>query len=384
MATLARRFRTALTKGETLDDSEFTPFRDIWQRLAGDIGIQTRRMLEYESARQRELSGLDQQIKSALKGAARTPADREQVETMREQGSIAIGMLRSGNPELRQTGGQLLLAVQAAQRDFDKTNEAQAIAEQARLDTLKRQGFTDELAREQLSYERDLGMASDLRQDVVEPWRAVDAQFDKVARLLVTGDRLGYDFAFTSLIQSLDNSVVRNAERLAYTGSNGAIAQIVDTYNKLQGAPTPELYGVLGRQMNALRGAVRENAQRGIEGYRQQVAAFEGDWSRVGSVIPDDLRKPVPSAPSEPPESTPTFRESVQSGGARELGSSAGELFDDAQRGLRDFTRGFWSGPKNTQREFWEKVVDEQERQARPRPGRGAPNLGIIRRPVND
>lgn len=125
--------------------------------------------------------------------------------------------------------------------------------------------------------------------------------------MLMTGDRLGYDFAFTSLIQSLDGSVVRDQERLAYTGSSGLMAQIVDTYNKYQGTSDPELLAVLGRQTDALRTAVRDNTNAGIESYQQQAEAFGGDWSRIGSVVPESFNAgPKPTVtPSDDAPATP-------------------------------------------------------------------------------
>lgn len=221
-----------------------------------------------------------------------SPGDKQQITALRSRAELARRFAVSGNPDLEKQGQADLLKLTADLQGFAATNDAQAIAaEQART--------TQGIEGEKLRFDRDMALSTDLRKNVVTPYQTQEALFAKAKQLLDTGDRLGYDFAFTMAIQSLDGSVVRSDERLAYTGSNGFAAQAVDLYNKWQGQKTPEVEAALRRAIGALHNANAETYRTTVDTYRKQTGAYGGDWSRVGSVVPELQDWSEPGKPKE-------------------------------------------------------------------------------------
>lgn len=265
----------------------FTPFRDIWQDFAGSLGIETKRMRldALEAAAQEEAVWRDanEQLHGSLAAQqelAYTPEDLSTLATLQTQATIADRMRQSPNEAVRDAGMRMFSDILAAQRDFAQKQEADRIAaETLRADT--------SLGAENLRYERDMKLSNDLRRDVVTPFQQQMLNFSKARELLATGDRLGYDFAFTMAIQSLDGSVVRDSERLAYTGSSGLTAQAVDLFNKWQGERSEEAEAALVNAVEAMYGSTVETYRGTVDTFRRQTEAYGGDWGRVGSVVPE-------------------------------------------------------------------------------------------------
>lgn len=167
-----------------------------------------------------------------------------------------------------------------------QSQESQRLAREAQLQAERAVANDRSAAGEQLRFTRDMDLSTELRKQVVNPFTQQMQAFNKAEQLLATGDRLGYDFAFTMAIQALDGSVVREGERLAYTGSSGFVAQAVDVFNKWSGNKTPELEAQLRRAIAATHDATVESYQTAVETFRKQTEAYGGDWGRVGSVVP--------------------------------------------------------------------------------------------------
>lgn len=233
------------------------------------------------------------QLRSTAVGAN----DLEQLDGFANTLKIAEEYALSSNPKLQETGQSLLIEAARGLQQYATTNETQRIAD----DVARR---TEGTAGEALRYNRDMALSGELRKDVVAPYQEQELAFSKAKQLLDTGDRLGYDFAFTMAIQSLDGSVVRSEERMAYTGSNGLTAQAVDLYNRWQGNKTPEVEAALRRAIGALHNANAETYRKTVDTYRAQTAAYGGDWSRVGSVVPEmqDWENPGKTDKPAPPE----------------------------------------------------------------------------------
>lgn len=228
-----------------------------------------------------------------------SPGDKQQIMALRSRAELARRFAVSGNPDLEKQGQGDLLKLTADLQGFAAANDAQAIAaEQART--------TQGIEGEKLRFDRDMKLSDDLRKNVVTPYQAQQLNFEKANQLLETGDRLGYDFAFTMAIQSLDGSVVRDGERLSYTGSSGLTAQMVDTYNRWQGEKTPEQERTLRRAIAASHNAVVDTYRQTVDTYKKQTSAYGGDWNRVGSVVPELQDWEAPGkATTENPKTAP-------------------------------------------------------------------------------
>jgi hypothetical protein len=266
---------------------EFTPFRDMWQSMASDLGITTKRMRETAAERAAAEEAAWRDANDQLHGELRrqqalayTPEDAAELATLETQATIADRMRQSPEQGVRDAGIRLLGDVMQAQRQFSQKQEADRIAAETLRDS-------NTLGAENLRFDRDMALSGALRRDVVSPFQQQLLSFNKAGELLATGDRLGYDFAFTMAIQALDGSVVREGERLAYTGSAGLTAQAVDLFNKWQGERSEETERQLRSSLGAMHKATVNTYQSTVDTYRMQAEAYGGDWSRVGSVVPE-------------------------------------------------------------------------------------------------
>ena len=223
-----------------------------------------------------------QKMQKHLRQNIVTSNDAEQLDVMNSQMDLARRYMLSDNPKLQQEGTVLMGKVLDAQQAYATTNEAQRIqADQLRT--------TQGIAGANLRYNQDMSLSQDMRQHVITPFMQTEESYNKAVKLLNSPDRLGYDFAFTMAIQSLDGSVVREGERMSYTGANGLVAQATDTFNRWKGERTPENEKALRDAIAAIHSANIWTVVRAIDTYAQQTAAYGGDWKRVGSVVPPEL-----------------------------------------------------------------------------------------------
>lgn len=120
------------------DSNRFTPFKDIWNSVAADLGITTKRMKEDalaqaaadEAVWRDTSSALSSSIAAAREGAA-NPEDLRQLATLDKQLYAARRLAQSSNPKMQEAGIALLGQVAGAQRAFDAQQEVDAIKREA-------------------------------------------------------------------------------------------------------------------------------------------------------------------------------------------------------------------------------------------------------------
>ncbi len=122
--------------GDTnLFGGSFTPFKDIWNAAAADLGITTKRMrndaLETAASEEAVWRDTSEALHNSIaesRGAATNPADLKQLRTLDTQLSAARRMTQSANPKLQEQGYNLLGKITDSQRAFDERQEVQQIA----------------------------------------------------------------------------------------------------------------------------------------------------------------------------------------------------------------------------------------------------------------
>jgi len=242
-------------------------------------------LLELEAERAAEIDALDIGLDQSTPQNA---FDQEQLRIMSEQFATAKAMLASNDPQMNALGRTMVTNLSQAVRAQTQQNETEARASQ-------NAARTAEIASMSTNYERDLAFANDIRKDVVAPYVEQQDSYNKVIELLDSGERLGFEAAFTAFVQGIDNSVVREGERLIYGGANGVVAQAVDMFNKWAGgeASTRSIQA-LKNSAASLMNARLSTVQGILATYESQVTAFGGDTERVFSVVPKTLYTPAP------------------------------------------------------------------------------------------
>jgi hypothetical protein len=143
----ATRERRIVNQQDTnLFGGEFTPFRDLWNSLAGDLGITTKRMRDNALATAAEEEAIWRDTSSAVTSSiesarqrAENPDDVAQLETFQTQLDAAGRLMRSSNPKLQEAGASMLGKVTDAQRAFDERQETQRIARETQQATIERE-----------------------------------------------------------------------------------------------------------------------------------------------------------------------------------------------------------------------------------------------------
>lgn len=299
--------------------------------FAGGFFGRKRDILEREAIRrQQETAGtvfdmLDQQVEN-MRSLAKSPEDLQIVANFdaRARFARATGSLENVDRQLELGAGWL------------QSQETQRLAAEAAAQAQANLRDSQGLAADNLKFMRDMELSQDLRKNVVTPYTQQMQAFNKAQQLLSTGDRIGYDFAFTMAIQALDGSVVREGERLSYTGSSGVVAQATDLYNRWKGEQTPELEAQLRRAIAATHNAVVDTYRQAVDTYRSQTEAYGGDWGRVGSVVPpmEDWAAPARiAAPSGPVGDNNPLRDDPLGVAAAAAVTAAGAVPDWAKTG---------------------------------------------------
>lgn len=124
----------------------FTPFRDLWNAVAGDLGITTKRMRNDALARAEEEEAIWRDTSNALKeelGRQRAAAfddnDRAQLRVLETHLDLANRMRMSSDPKMHEAGINLLAKVTDQQRTYEEQQEAQRIARETQQAALRRE-----------------------------------------------------------------------------------------------------------------------------------------------------------------------------------------------------------------------------------------------------
>lgn len=145
--TLPQRNQRIVAQEDTnLFGGSFTPFRDLWNAVAGDLGITTKRMRNDAIARAAEEDAIWQDTSSALKeelGRQRTAAvndnDRAQLRVIETHLDLANRMRMSSDPKMHEAGINLLAKVTDQQRAYEEQQEAQRIARETQQAATRRE-----------------------------------------------------------------------------------------------------------------------------------------------------------------------------------------------------------------------------------------------------
>lgn len=273
-------------------------FRNMFDELPGVnfMGMlspqRKQAVLELEADRARAIAEMDLGINDST---IYNRFDKETVDQLNKQFVTARSMLSSTDPNMVALGGNLITQISSAVRAQTQQNENEMRADvnAARLAEIAAMGKADD---------RDLAFANDIRKDVVAPWVIQRDSYNKVVNLIDSGERLGFEAAFTAFVQGIDNSVVREGERLLYGGSNGLVTQAVDMFNKWAGGEQSErTTQALKNSAAALLNARKATSESVLKTYEDQVNAWGGDTDKVFSVVPAELYQHTPMDRSTQP-----------------------------------------------------------------------------------
>lgn len=142
----ARNRRVVAQEDTNLFGGSFTPFRDLWNSVAGDLGITTKRMRSQALAQAAEEESIWRDTSSALttelnraRESSSTPEDLAQLRTLETQLDVAGRMRQSSNPKLMEAGINLLGKVTDEQRAFAERQETQRVAREASEAAVRRE-----------------------------------------------------------------------------------------------------------------------------------------------------------------------------------------------------------------------------------------------------
>lgn len=234
MATRSEMLEAGGETDRNIFGGSFTPFRDIWNHVAAEWGITTKRMRENALEQAAEEERLQRETSEELMGSietafgqAQSPEDVSQLRTLRMQAGIAQRMQQSADPKVREAGLQLLGNVFAEQRAFEERQEVQRIAADTRREELRSSmsatawsrlnEVSDDLQRESGDY---------LAQRAA--WGRVNAAF---ASAPTAGSDLSLIFQYMKLLDP--GSVVREGEFATAQNASGVPNLVLTAYNRL-------------------------------------------------------------------------------------------------------------------------------------------------------
>lgn len=162
----AARNRSIIAQEDTnLFGGSFTPFRDLWNAVAGDLGITTKRMRNQALAQAAEEESIWRDTTAQLKAdigrqraLAGSPEDVETLRTFETQLDRANRMRQSSNPDLAKAGISLLGKIMDEQRAFAGQQEVQRINAESAAAANER-----ELGKER--WDRFSGLYDDLHRE---------------------------------------------------------------------------------------------------------------------------------------------------------------------------------------------------------------------------
>lgn len=252
-------------------ERQFTPFKDIWQVIARDMGITTKRMresaLEAEASRINELHAFNRSLAEAMTAPGTTPEDQAQLALIMRDAAFAtdainknaIRFARQGRIEAlpRLPGAaEVLRPMYEDQEEYRQAQEAAAVRRAQELQDEYRER-QQELA--DMFQKREWELSDKLRQEAIqldnERWNRLGeitddlkaeskdflTQKEAYARIIAAdqGDSGFDDFSLIfNYMKMLDpNSVVRESEFANAEATNLALPDIVSKYREswLQG-----------------------------------------------------------------------------------------------------------------------------------------------------
>jgi hypothetical protein len=158
---------------------EFTPFRDLWQTVAGEAGITTKLMrknaAEYEAYLDATQRDLDSEIQS-LMPAMGTDVDRLQLQAAADENARLINLARHARPEDRaailqklQGGGGLLEDLESRQEKLfdDGVNDLDSQAEYLRANRTTRMSELDDIDSKAAQIHQILNSGEDINNPLI-------------------------------------------------------------------------------------------------------------------------------------------------------------------------------------------------------------------------
>lgn len=362
---MARNDQPAPHEDTNLFGGAFTPFRDIWNSVAADMGITTKRMRENALAQAAEEEAIWRDTDSSLReelarqrGATTNPDDLAQLRTLETQMDMAGRMRSSSNPKLMEAGVQLVGKIADEQRAFNDRQETQRIAEETRLASIEREVGQEAFTRMQ-------GIADDLRNESGsflkqrEQWGTVNAALSLPPS---AASDMALIFSFMKVLDP--QSVVREGEFATAANAGGVPDIMMTAYNNLLRdgqrltADQRKSFYDQARQMY-LTGAEAQRERNGR--YLERARASDVPEKYHDSLtIPVELATPPvdfgpdgsarPAAPvrSDDPRMGNTYEDLADST-SRQIGDSVREGAKTAGGRAAEFFRGLVNSPGRSQ-----------------------------------
>lgn len=220
-------------------------------------------------------------------GPALTEFDFVEQRQMQNQLEIGKRLAFSDDPQQQQLGTSIIQSILKANLAATGRNEAEFNA-----------GLTAGDERLQASTSR---LRLRLQKTVIDPLNEAEFNHTKVVNLLDNNDRFSTNAALITVIQALDDSVVREAERLVYLGTNGFINELVDRINEFEGQDfigefRQDILNMSAAALNANRSSLTQQALQ-IERAGTQVGV---DTRGLFVELPDSIRGGIQIAPTGP------------------------------------------------------------------------------------
>lgn len=395
--------------GDTnLFGGSFTPFKDLWNATAADLGITTKRMRNdalsqaaHEQAVWHDTSSALSEEIARQRTEATNPNDVSQLRTMQTQLDVAGRMRQSSNPKIQDAGLSLFGKVTDQQRAFGEQQETQKIAADASRAAIEREVGSAGFSRMQ-SISGDLRSESSAFLKQREAWGGVNA-----ALTLPPSAASDLSLIFTFMKVLDPQSVVREGEFATAQNASGVPNLMLTAYNNIlrDGQRlTPDQRKAFYDQSREsyLQGA---NLQRERNGrYLERARSADVPEKYLDSLtIPVDLPTPpvdfgadgtpfVPKRPDGSPVVVPDDQRTDQDSTARKIGQAVGSGATTAGKRALDFAGGIFgigggsdsdpAEPLSGLRDYVHRRFPEPPPPARARQ-RGSVS-GVIRRPVND
>ena len=273
----------------------FPAFFLLAAALGGREAIINRRnrnqLLDDEAERQDSINAIDIGLSAATTGTNRF--DAAQIKVMQTQTQTAIGMLRSKDPKLQSIGANMLQDLDSAVRGNIQQNETEFRADEVRAQDEEIAAAGLGLAANEARFERELVMNKQLN-DELKGFGTAKLAFDKVNNLLDNDDQLASLAGITAFVQSIDDSVVREAELLKYQGANGFITQLVNIVNKSEGRDfDPATKQSIRNASAALLNSEKTRATAITNSYQDRAVGFGLNADRVMSGVDENLFTPI-------------------------------------------------------------------------------------------
>lgn len=262
-------------------ERQFTPFKDMWQVLAGDLGITTKRMRENAAIEQALMDQMavnsQRQLELAMANAA-TETDRAQFQDLERQRQQYVAMTKSRDDEIRRAGLKGLSTLATGNLLEDIESRAEVIADAQ---------FAEEVQVRGAMRQTLIAQAEDLRKQAAglyETQRLRQEQFDQANRLLNDPDfdpnNALNQGALGELLNLSKREILANAEDMADAlGAAGGVPIIGSVIAVLAGAAKAEDMKFSKEDWRRIFNAAEEATQKS---FLNQQQFFEGQALQLG------------------------------------------------------------------------------------------------------